>query len=619
MKRFRAPIWLVLAVVFASLVAITTAVVASRLYSVGRRSTGELVAEIGDARVTGLAAAVRGELEPAQEAARFIADYVLSERVDLGDHERIQDLLLGSLAASPQVIGVALIRSDLYTIAAARSSNGKPYATEAQSGLDVPLFRLAYRTGAALQAPDWGTPVYSPSLGVTGLPLLTPLRRDGEVIAVIATMIAVPELSRHALERIGGSGERAFVLLDDDSVIVHPALNDPRYAGSDAEPLPRADEIDDPVLRGFPPNAVDNPAIHRDVKLNFDLQDAMVDGTRWVYLFRHVEVIGRKPWTAVIAMQAVDPFQDLRVALWFSLGITAVAITGAIFLGRSISRPIRRFAGAARRLSALELEKTKPMQGSWLREFDIAAEAYNGMRAGLTWFSTYVPRSLVPVLMRPDSAESFTSKEREVTVLFTDIVGFTTIGTRLRAPALARFLNRHFGMLGGEIEAEGGTIDKYIGDSVMAFWGAPAAQADHAERAARAALAIGQRLHADNARRARKGLNPVRVRIGIHSGLALAGNIGAPGRINYTLVGDTVNVAQRLEQFGKEIDDGSADVIIVISQAVADRLPVEVPRDPLGVHAVVARGEAIALYRLDGAGAEEEVLPPSRAVTLQPG
>jgi class 3 adenylate cyclase len=214
--------------------------------------------------------------------------------------------------------------------------------------------------------------------------------------------------------------------------------------------------------------------------------------------------------------------------------------------------------------------------------------------------------------MQPGSAESFIAKEREVTVLFTDIIGFTTIGHRLNTPALARFLNRHFAILGEVIDAEGGTIDKYIGDSVMAFWGAPAAQADHAERAARAAIEIGQRLQDDNARRKRKGLNPVRVRIGLHSGLALAGNIGAPGRINYTLVGETVNVAQRLEQFGKEIDDGQSDVIITISGAVADRLPVEIPTEVLGRHAVVERGEPMVLFRLDGTATKEAVVTPLR-------
>jgi class 3 adenylate cyclase len=602
MKRFRAPIWLVLALAFAGLVVLTTAVVAARLYSTALRSTVDLVAEMGDTRTTALAEAVKAELQPAEDASRFLSEYILSGRVPVNDDRRIEDLLLGSLAASPQVIGVAFIRSDLYTIAAARSVNGMPFATTALSALENPQFRLQYRNGAALQNPDWGAPIFWPDLNVTGLPLLAPLRRNGEVIGVIATLISVPEFSHRVLRRTGEPGFDAFVLLDDSSLIVHPTL-DARFEGTEDKPLPKAAEVADPVLRAFDPMNRDQPDLHPGRALNFSVQQKAVDGTDWIYLSRAVDVVGSKPWISVLAVRASDlamQFNNLQMALWVSLGMATAAVLGGLYLGRSISRPIGNFASAARRLNALEFDQTQPMKGSWLREFDIAAEAYNGMRSGLTWFATYVPRTLVQVLMQPDSAESFTAKEREVTVLFTDIVGFTAIGHRLRPPALARFINRHFEILGEAIEAEGGTIDKYIGDSVMAFWGAPVVQGDHVERAARAAIEIGHRLNADNTRRKRKGLNPVRVRIGIHAGLALAGNIGAPGRINYTLVGETVNVAQRLEQFCKEIDDGRSDVIIAISSAVADRLPVEIPTHPLGKHAVVERGEPMLVFRLDG-------------------
>ena len=604
MKRFRAPIWLVLALAFAGLVVLTTAVVAARLYYTALRSTVDLVAEMGDTRTTALAEAVKAELQPAEDASRFLSEYILSGRVSTDDDRRIEDLLLGSLAASPQVIGVAFIRSDLYTIAAARSVNGMPFATTALSALENPQFRLQYRNGAMLQNPDWGAPIFWPDLEVTGLPLLAPLRRNGEVIGVIATLISVPEFSQRVLTRTGEPGFDAFVLLDDTSLIVHPALRDARFEGTEDKPLPKAAEIADPVLRAFDPMNRDDPNLHPGRVLNFSVQQKNVGGTDWIYLSRAVDVVGSKPWISVLSVRASDlavQFNNLQMALWVSLAVAAAAVIGALYLGRSISRPIHNFASAARRLNALEFDKTQPMKGSWLREFDIAAEAYNGMRSGLIWFATYVPRALVPVLMQPDSAESFIAKEREVTVLFTDIVGFTAIGHRLRPPALARFINRHFEILGEAIEAEGGTIDKYIGDSVMAFWGAPVVQGDHVERAARAAIEMGRRLKSDNVRRQRKGLNPVRVRIGIHTGLALAGNIGAPGRINYTLVGETVNVAQRLEQFCKEIDDGRSDVIIAISSAVADRLPVEIPTQPLGKQAVVERGEPMPVFRLDGA------------------
>jgi adenylate cyclase len=621
MKRFRAPIWLVLALAFAGLVVLTTTLVAARLYSSALRSTTDLVAEMGDTRTAALAASVKAELQPAEDSSRFLSEYILSDRVSVYDERRIQDLLLGSLAASPQVIGVAFIRSDLYTMAAARQANGMPFATLARSTVEDSLFRLMYRNGAVLQQPDWDSPIYWPDLNVTGLPLLAPLRRNGEVIGVIATLISVPDFTRRVLARAGEPGIHDFVLLDDTSVIVHPALADGRFKGSADQPLPRAAAIADPVLIAFDTKRRDQPELHDGVTLNFSLQQQEVGDTSWLYLSRVVDVAGRKPWIAVLAVRESDlavQFDNLQMALGVSLAVAAVAVIGALYLGRSISRPIHNFAGAIRHLSALEFDKTQPMKGSWLREFDTVAEAYNGMRSGLTWLSTYVPRTLVPALMEPGSAESFTAKEREVTVLFTDIIGFTSIGHRLRPPALARFLNRHFEILGEAIEAEGGTIDKYIGDSVMAFWGAPTVQGDHAERAARAAVEIGRRLREDNARRKRKGLNPVRLRIGIHTGPALAGNIGATGRINYTLVGETVNVAQRLEQFAKEIDDGHSEVIIVASGDVAGRLPIEIPQHPLGKHAVVERAEPMPVFRLDGGDMEQRAVTPPRGSAALP-
>ena len=600
-RRVRAPIWLVLALAFAGLVLVTTAIIASRLYTAAFRSTGELVADLGDQRLTSLQEALKAELQPAQDSASFIGQYVLSGRVAVTDDRRIADLLLGSLAASPQVIGVAFIRPDLYAVAAARTSGGQPFATSAGSAMTDPLFRLAFRTGASMPGTDWGDPVYAPGLQVSGLPLLAPLRKDGQVIAVIATLISVPTLAADVLQRVGGGNVNAFVLLDDNSVLVHPALAAGRFAPTVDNPLPKADALSDPILEAFHPMAGDDRALHPHVALKFSLQQATINDVRRLYLFRKIDVVGSRPWTAALVFNANDletEFRNLRLALWVSIGVAGFAAVCAIALGRSISRPIHDFAAAARRLAALDLDGTQPMRGSWLQEFDMAAEAYNGMRSGLTWLSTYVPRSLVPVLMQPESAASFISKEREVTVLFTDIVGFTAIGHRLSAPALARFINRHFAMLGAAIEAAHGTIDKYIGDSVMAFWGAPSAQADHAERAVRAALEIARRMQSDNARRRNKGFNPVRMRIGIHSGFALAGNIGAPGRINYTLVGDTVNIAQRLEQFGKEIDDGRTDVVITVSQSVADRLPVEIETIPLGTHQVIERGEPIGIYSI---------------------
>jgi adenylate cyclase len=219
------------------------------------------------------------------------------------------------------------------------------------------------------------------------------------------------------------------------------------------------------------------------------------------------------------------------------------------------------------------------------------------MLGGLRWFQTYVPRVLVLQLMGQAQGE-LESKQRVVTVLFTDIVGFTEIGGRLPAPQLAEFLNRHFGLLGACIDAEQGTVDKYIGDSIMAFWGAPLLQADHAHRACRAAKAIAATLKADNDRRSAKGLKPVRLRIGIHTGPVVVGNVGAPGRVNYTLIGDTVNTAQRLEALGKTVDIGADDVVVLLSGETADFVGDEFQLRPLGEYELRGRSEKLRVYQL---------------------
>ena len=134
----------------------------------------------------------------------------------------------------------------------------------------------------------------------------------------------------------------------------------------------------------------------------------------------------------------------------------------------------------------------------------------------------------------------------------------------------------------------------------MAFWNAPDDQPDHADRALRAARAIALRLKADNKRRSKKGLRPVRLRIGLHTGPALAGDIGAPGRINYTLVGDTVNAAQRLESLGKELQPDE-EVSIIASETVLEATHAPVPHRPLGSVTLRGRSEPLKAFGIDTA------------------
>jgi adenylate cyclase len=191
---------------------------------------------------------------------------------------------------------------------------------------------------------------------------------------------------------------------------------------------------------------------------------------------------------------------------------------------------------------------------------------------------------------------------RNLTVLFADIAGFTGLSERL-GDQIIPLLSSYLDTMSREVSGHGGTIDKFIGDAVMAFWGAPAANADHAVDACRAALACQRALResglTDDSGR------PLRVRIGVNSGDMLVGNIGSEVRLNYTVIGDAVNVASRLEGANKEY---STEIIIgeETRRLAGDRIDVR-ELDRLMVY---GRAGGIAIYELLGM-AEPGAMPPN--------
>ena len=238
-----------------------------------------------------------------------------------------------------------------------------------------------------------------------------------------------------------------------------------------------------------------------------------------------------------------------RAALAAAVAV-GLAAGGALLAALLLSRSLARIAGKTERIRNLDFSDRVPVR-SRITEIARLSASIERMREGLEVFGRYVSKNLVHQIMRSPETAGVGGTRREITVMFTDIEGFSLLSETMEPELLTSRLSRYFDALGGAISANHGMIDKYIGDSIMAFWNAPEPDPDHIANACRAALqaaAAGKQLSEKWRGRGRPGF---RTRFGLHTGPAVVGNVGARERINYTLVGAVANQASRLEGLNK--------------------------------------------------------------------
>ncbi len=237
-----------------------------------------------------------------------------------------------------------------------------------------------------------------------------------------------------------------------------------------------------------------------------------------------------------------------RLIIGLAAGALLAALLSAMLARTVIAAPLARVVGEIRHVESFALDKVR-RHPSRLAEISSLSGAIAEMAAGLSAFGKFIPADLVRSLLSQGVEAKPGGSMQELTVMFIDVAGFTGLSERL-GDRVVPILSRYLDAASEVIVANGGTIDKFIGDAVMAFWGAPTAQQDHAVRCCRAALACRKAIEA-------AGVNddkgyPLQIRIGINSGRMLVGNIGSELRLNYTVIGDAVNVASRLESANKQ-------------------------------------------------------------------
>jgi adenylate cyclase len=269
-------------------------------------------------------------------------------------------------------------------------------------------------------------------------------------------------------------------------------------------------------------------------------------------------------------------------------GIIIALIAGGCFVpgvwifGSRMSTSLKRITAQASRLRTLAAPDDAPVP-SRVAEIDELGRAMAIAQRSLWSFAHFVPKDIVKGIIDNSIATELGGVRQEVTILFTDVTNFTGIAEAADPDSLMRQTSRHLAALTEAFHAEGGTVDKFIGDSVMVFWNAPHSQPDHVERACRAALVARAASDALNTQFEAEGLPPFAVRVGIHFGDAVVGNVGSAERMNYTVLGNSVNLAARLEGLNKEYG-----TTILVSKAVRERVEHRFRFDP--VASVIAKG-----------------------------
>jgi len=307
----------------------------------------------------------------------------------------------------------------------------------------------------------------------------------------------------------------------------------------------------------------------------------------------------------VVEVVASQDITELRASanreLFVSIGVLGVAMGIALLLARAAGnrmvQSIERIGAAAGTLESGEYRPAEVVRTG--DELEALAGAVNQALQGLKErdqlkdaFGKYANRHVVELVTQGKKIE-LGGETIPVTVFFADIRGFTTISEQMEPKKLLDFLNLYFREMVGCVIAEGGAVDKYIGDAIMAVFGAPVPQVDDALRAVRAALQMRARLAALNASFQERGLPQIRFGLGLHSGLVVAGHMGHSERLEYTVIGDPVNVASRLESMTKELKTD-----ILLSEDTYQKVRDHVEAEPLQRMVVRGRAQEILVYRV---------------------
>jgi len=448
-----------------------------------------------------------------------------------------------------------------------------------------PRERVWYRDTRRADRGLVSSPYPSFSIGTPMITLSAPL--NGNVRGVIAADLKLDKFSDLVHAQRPGEHGTAIVFDSFGVLIAHPDFarlmeyaSGRKYASADP-PDPQLPEIGQirtglvgAVMRGWDGGDRYEGSIRGE------------DGRDYLYRLQKFSQADEFSGYSLLLAAQDDFAGDVRKLQLRGIIVALVAagcfVPAVWIFGNRMSTSLKAITAQAGRLRRLAPPDDMPVT-SHVAEIDELGRTMAVAQRSIWSFARFVPKDIVKGIIDNSVSTELGGVRREVTVLFTDVSNFTGIAEAADPDSLMRQASRHFTALTRVFLAEGGTVDKFIGDSVMVFWNAPHLQFDHVERACRAALSAKAASDRLNTQFEAEGLPPFAVRFGIHSGEAVVGNVGSEERMNYTVLGNSVNLAARLEGLNKEYG-----TTILVSDAVQERVEHRFRFQPIA--SVIAKG-----------------------------
>lgn len=546
----KVPVSAIVVVGFGVLVAVAVGIVLLVGILGNTKNTSELLQDKGESVVNLVERDIRARLSPAMAQSAWIARSFSDGDVGIDDLHRLDAFMFGALAGTPQLAGLAVITPN----GQSRRWTQHDRAVIQEDWSDDEALMLWLKAGADQTEAGWRPPFWTDSLNTAVVMLDTPLRLDGQFVGMLAQVVPIAEISTALAGLRMPDGMTPFVLYKRDRVLAHPKMVDwrPQAVGGEV-PLPDLEQFGDQALQRIWTPDQDSIFMLRNIQ-GVAATGSVIGDDFHIFLSKELKAFGE--WTIGVYfntnLTGSDEYNRLIRSMWAGLIVLVIAVLLAAKAGKRISVPVQQLANAALEVETRGLDAAPTVPPSRVRELDDASRSFNKMVRGLQeqelirrTLGRFVPEEVAQSLL--SAGGELEVAQAKATVLFCDLEGFTSLTEQVGPQGIMSLLNEYFEDMVSTLERHHGVVTQFQGDAILATFNVPIEDPEHANKALQAALEMNAAVSAK-----KYAGHSVNHRIGINTGPVVAGAVGATGRLSYTVHGDAVNLASRLESLNKE-------------------------------------------------------------------